>query len=79
MSGDMSGRVCLVTGATSGHGRAVAIALAQRGAELVLLGRSREKCAEVQREIASLCGGKEPESLLCDLPSSREPPDTDRS
>ena len=78
VSGDMSGRVCLVTGATSGHGRAVAIALAQRGAELVLLGRNQEKCAEVQREIASLCGGKEPEILLCDLSSRREIDETAR-
>jgi NAD(P)-dependent dehydrogenase (short-subunit alcohol dehydrogenase family) len=76
--GDMSGRVCLVTGATSGHGRAVAIALAERGAELVLLGRSPEKCSELQREIASRCDGREPAILLCDLSSRSEIDDTAR-
>jgi NAD(P)-dependent dehydrogenase (short-subunit alcohol dehydrogenase family) len=76
--GDMSGRVCLVTGATSGHGRAVAIALAERGADLVLLGRSPEKCAELQTEIASRCGGREPEVLLCDLSSRSEIDETTR-
>ena len=62
----MEGRVCLVSGATSGHGEAVAKALAARGAELVLLGRNAEKCAAVQSEI-SRTAGKTPEVLLCDL------------
>ena len=66
----MTGKVCLVTGATSGHGRAVAKALARKGADLVLLGRNAEKCREVQDEIAADTG-KTPEVLLCDL-ASRE-------
>ena len=63
---DMSGRSCLVTGATDGHGRAVADALADAGADLVLLGRNPRKCETVQREIAERTGRK-PEVLLCDL------------
>ena len=69
---DMGGRVCLVTGATSGHGRAMAHGLARRGAEVVLLGRNPEKCAEVQREIADANEGKRPEVVLCDLASLAE-------
>ena len=68
---DMQGRVCLVTGATDGHGRAVAGALAKRGADVVLLGRNAEKCRRVQAEIARASGGKSPEILVCDL-ASRE-------
>ena len=68
---DMQGRVCLVTGATDGHGRAVARGLAKLGADVVLLGRSPEKCRRVQAEIAAESGGKSPEILLCDL-ASRE-------
>jgi len=67
---DMEGRVCLVTGASDGHGHAVARALARRGADVVLLGRSPEKCRRVQAEIEGECG-KSPAVLLCDL-SSRE-------
>jgi NAD(P)-dependent dehydrogenase (short-subunit alcohol dehydrogenase family) len=67
--GDMSGRTCLVTGATSGHGRALAHGLASRGAEVVLLGRNPDKCREVQKEIADASDGKRPEILLCDLAS----------
>lgn len=76
-SQDMAGRVCLVTGATDGHGRAVAGQLARRGADLVLLGRNPEKCRRVQAEIgAELASagspGKSPDILLCDLSSSAE-------
>jgi NAD(P)-dependent dehydrogenase (short-subunit alcohol dehydrogenase family) len=67
----MRGRVCLVTGATDGHGRAVARALARQGAEVVIHGRSPEKCRRVQFEIAAENGGKSPEILLCDF-ASRE-------
>jgi retinol dehydrogenase-12 len=69
---DMTGRVCLVTGATDGHGRAVAAQLAMRGADVILHGRNPEKCRRVQAEItaelaASGNGGKSPDTLICDL------------
>jgi NAD(P)-dependent dehydrogenase (short-subunit alcohol dehydrogenase family) len=63
---DMTGRTCLVTGASDGHGRAVAEALAAAGADAVLLGRNPQKCETAQREIAEATGRK-PEILLCDL------------
>jgi NAD(P)-dependent dehydrogenase (short-subunit alcohol dehydrogenase family) len=69
---DMHGKVCLVTGATDGHGRAMAHQLAARGAEVVLLGRNPEKCRSVQSEIAAATGGKPPDVLLCDLSSRAE-------
>jgi retinol dehydrogenase-12 len=65
----LAGKICLVTGATSGHGRAVARALARMGGEVVLLGRSRRKCLEVQGRIAGESGGKTPGILVCDLSS----------
>jgi NAD(P)-dependent dehydrogenase (short-subunit alcohol dehydrogenase family) len=68
----LEGKVCLVTGATDGHGRAVARQLATRGAEVIVHGRSREKCEATQLEIATINGGKRPEILLCDLSSRTE-------
>ncbi len=68
----MKGKTCLVTGATDGHGKAVAMALARQGAEVVLHGRSRDKILAVQDEIAAATDGKAPEILLCDFAIPRE-------
>ena len=68
----MTGRVCLVTGATDGHGRAIARQLAELGADVIIHGRSREKCEAVQSEIVAATGGKRPEILLCDMSSQAE-------
>ena len=40
----MKGKVCLVTGATAGIGEVTAREFARRGACVVLVGRSRERC-----------------------------------
>ena len=72
MRADMQGRTCLITGATDGHGKAMAHALSARGADLVLLARNREKAALVQEEIAEANGGKTPDVILADLASADE-------
>lgn len=62
----MDGRVCLVTGATSGHGAAVARALTGLGAEVVIHGRSPVRCEALAAQIAREAGTR-PRTLLCDL------------
>jgi NAD(P)-dependent dehydrogenase (short-subunit alcohol dehydrogenase family) len=64
----VAGKTCLVTGATSGHGRAVAEALLARGANVVLHGRDPERC-RAAREALAARRGRRPEILLCDLAS----------
>lgn len=55
MTADFSlgGQVALVTGASSGLGRAFAVMLADAGASVVLGARRREKCADTAAEIGA--------------------------
>ncbi|HEX4337471.1 MAG TPA: SDR family oxidoreductase [Polyangiaceae bacterium] len=63
----MSGKVCVVTGATSGIGEVTASRLAADGARVVVLGRSREKCESVVQGITAR-GGRA-EFVLADFAS----------
>ncbi|WP_231123817.1 SDR family oxidoreductase [Nocardioides sambongensis] len=56
-TGDLTGTVALVTGATSGIGRAVAQALADRGARIAAVGRRQDRLEDLVRRLG-------PESCL---------------
>jgi NAD(P)-dependent dehydrogenase (short-subunit alcohol dehydrogenase family) len=47
----LTGRNALVTGASKGLGRAMAVALAKQGAHLILVARDKEKLEAVAREV----------------------------
>jgi retinol dehydrogenase 12 len=52
----MNGKVCVVTGATSGIGMAAATALGRLGATVVLVGRDRGRTGAAAAEIGSVSG-----------------------
>ena len=54
----MAGRTVLVTGGTSGIGRATALGLAAMGAQLAITGRDRERTEDAAREIRGAGGGQ---------------------
>jgi short-subunit dehydrogenase len=48
----LEGRAALVTGASSGLGKATAISLAQAGADVALVARSTEELESTQEEVS---------------------------
>jgi len=70
MTDHVAGRTALVTGAGSGLGRAISLALAARRARLILVGRRRGKLASVAKEV-QLAGGSARE-VACDISSPAE-------
>lgn len=65
-------RVILITGTTSGIGRAVALAAAKHGATVLLHGRKRRELEALHDEIGSL-GAAEPAVALLDLERAQGP------
>jgi NAD(P)-dependent dehydrogenase (short-subunit alcohol dehydrogenase family) len=68
----MQGKVCLVTGATSGIGLVTARELARCGARVVLAGRSSARCQAAVAQIQTETGNHEVEALLGDLSSQQQ-------
>jgi NAD(P)-dependent dehydrogenase (short-subunit alcohol dehydrogenase family) len=66
--GLLAGRVIAVTGAGDGVGRAVALAAAERGAQLVLIGRTVKRLEAVHAQIAA---GAAPEASIAPLDLER--------
>ena len=67
----MAGRVCVVTGATRGIGRATAHGLAALGADVVLVGRDQRLLDDAVVEIGRASGSERVTSLRMDLASMR--------
>jgi NAD(P)-dependent dehydrogenase (short-subunit alcohol dehydrogenase family) len=65
---DLSGRLALVTGAGRGIGEACAVGLAEAGADLVLVSRSREELAEVAQRAEAI--GRRAQVAPCDVTSA---------
>jgi NAD(P)-dependent dehydrogenase (short-subunit alcohol dehydrogenase family) len=68
---DLDGRTVVLTGATSGIGRAILPALLEQGLRLVLVGRSAAKLAVLHAELSAYAGRFQ--TVICELsdPESR--------
>src|SRR5687768_12213106 len=69
VSHSMRGRVCLVTGASQGIGKAAAVELARRGAHVVLVCRDAGRGHQAMAEVKEQSGGGSAELMLADLSS----------
>src|SRR5260370_291823 len=66
----LNGKRALITGSTVGIGFAIAMALAEEGAEVVVNGRSEEKVREAKRRIAAKISKAKIVGITADLSSS---------
>src|SRR5687767_14472654 len=65
----MRGRVCLVTGANRGLGKATALGLARQGATVVILGRDAHRVALASEEVRRESRNPDVSSFVVDLGS----------
>ncbi len=62
---DLTGKVAVVTGASSGLGKDAALAYAEAGADVALIARRKEKLEEVEAKIKSM--GRKALAVQCDV------------
>ncbi len=67
----MSGKVCMITGANSGIGKATALGLAKLGATVVIVCRDRERGESALKEITHGSGTTSVALLVADLASQK--------
>lgn len=68
----MQNKVCVITGATSGIGKATALGLAKMGATVIIIGRDQVEGEIAQKEIKDRSGNSKVDLLLADLSSQAE-------
>ena len=67
----MNGKICMITGASSGIGKTTAKGLAKLGATVVLVCRNKEKGNKTLEEIKSETGNDKISLLIADLSSQK--------
>jgi NAD(P)-dependent dehydrogenase (short-subunit alcohol dehydrogenase family) len=68
----LKGRVCLVTGGSSGIGKATALALANQGAEVIIVNHNLARGEAALQDIRSRSGNSQVHLMLADLSSQDE-------
>lgn len=68
---DLKGRVAVVSGASSGLGKQMSLALARQGAKLVILARRYERLEEFKPELIKV-GAEDVLPIKCDVTSSED-------
>ena len=64
---DLTGQVALLTGASKGMGKSMAMALAEHGSKVVVSSRKLDQCEETAAEINSACGEERALAIACNI------------
>jgi NAD(P)-dependent dehydrogenase (short-subunit alcohol dehydrogenase family) len=64
---DLTGQVALVTGASKGMGKAMALALAEHGSQVVISSRKLDACEETAAEINAAVGAERAIAIACNI------------
>jgi len=67
----LSGKVCLITGANAGIGKTTALGLARLGATVVMLSRDAQRGEAARAEVEAKTGNKNVRVAICDLASQK--------
>jgi NAD(P)-dependent dehydrogenase (short-subunit alcohol dehydrogenase family) len=70
--GPLTGKVCVVTGASSGIGKATSLVLAQFGAEVILVCRDKARGEAALAEVRAVAAGDAPRLEIADLSALQE-------
>jgi NAD(P)-dependent dehydrogenase (short-subunit alcohol dehydrogenase family) len=71
LKASMQGKICMITGANSGIGKATALGLARMGATVIMVCRDRANGEEAQNEIKTTSGNTAVDLMLADLSSQQ--------
>jgi len=71
-SGSMSRRTYLITGATSGIGKVMALELAKKGGTVILVARDQDKGERVKEQLVQDSGNDAIELMMADLASQKQ-------
>ncbi len=63
----MSDRICIVTGANAGIGKAISVGLANLGAHVIMVCRDRSRGEDAQRELQAKTGNSKIDLMVADL------------
>lgn len=67
----LSGKICMITGANSGLGLAVAKKIAEQGAETILVCRNQENGEQAVRDVKEIVPDANVKLMICDLSSMK--------
>jgi NAD(P)-dependent dehydrogenase (short-subunit alcohol dehydrogenase family) len=69
---DMHGKICVITGATSGIGKAAALELGRAGADLILIGRNVARGGSLLNRLGENARGGRAQFFQCDLSNQNQ-------